>query len=186
MRETQAPIFIVGNHRTGSTVWHNIIAMAPGICRITEMRFLAPWWQRDFRYFLKSQIGDLSRDVNVDKLVALMFSRKPLPGLESAFWRFEYFDFVSGRECAPRSRDPIEALGRYSGHCSSRCALRRAETAPVSSSLWMRATSSTCCGGIPTAGSCILLETRERWRCPGRTTPGARHSSSRDIRGYGG
>lgn len=102
MQTRKAPIFIVGSHRTGSTVWHNIIAMAPGVCRVTEMRFLAPWWQGDFRYFLKHQIGNLSHDANVEELVELMFSRRALPGLEGAFWRFENFECVD--EEAFRSR----------------------------------------------------------------------------------
>jgi sulfotransferase family protein len=115
MREIEPPIFIVGLHRTGSTVWHNVLAMAPGICRITDMRFIGSWWQRDFRYFLRHQVGDLSRDENVDRLVELMFSRRSVPGLESAFWRFENFDFVDKPEFREAVARQIKASDRSIG-----------------------------------------------------------------------
>ncbi|HXL09704.1 MAG TPA: sulfotransferase [Candidatus Bathyarchaeia archaeon] len=85
----KSPIFILGPHRSGSTLWHNLIAMSPGVLRLTEPWFLSDGRQKDFRYFLKTQVGDLSVDENVDKMVELCFAKKETPGLESAFWRFE-------------------------------------------------------------------------------------------------
>jgi hypothetical protein len=39
----QAAIFILGPHRSGSTLWHNLIAMWPGMMRLTDPRFLSDW-----------------------------------------------------------------------------------------------------------------------------------------------
>jgi len=83
------PIFIVGLHRSGSTLWHNLVAMCPGVMRLTEPRFLSPPRHKDFRFFLKTQGADLSSDQDIDTMVKLCFSKTGLPGLEAAFWRFE-------------------------------------------------------------------------------------------------
>lgn len=88
-RFAKPPIFIIGLHRSGSTLWHNLIAMCPGIMRLTEPRFLSERRHKDFRYFLKTAVGDLSVDDNVDKMVDLCFAKKNIRGLDSAFWRFE-------------------------------------------------------------------------------------------------
>jgi hypothetical protein len=85
----QDPIFIVGPHRSGSTLWHNIIAIAPGVLRLTEPRFLARRGQRDFNFFLQTQSRNLETDEDVDTMVDLCFSKRSFPGLEAAFWRFE-------------------------------------------------------------------------------------------------
>lgn len=85
----QNPIFIVGPHRAGSTLWHNLIAMVPGVMRLAEPFFLGPRRQRDFNFFLSTQARDLSSQEDVEKMVELCFSKKKLPGIESAFWRFE-------------------------------------------------------------------------------------------------
>jgi hypothetical protein len=84
----KSPIFIVGPHRSGSTVWHNIVSMCAGVMRLTDPRFLVDERHKDFRYFLKNHVGDLSDDQNVDKMVELCFAKKNLPGLDSVFWRF--------------------------------------------------------------------------------------------------
>ena len=84
-----SPIFIVGPHRAGSTLWHNVIAMSPTIMRIAEPRFLASPGHRDFAFFLRTQAHNLSTNEGIDKVVDLCFSKKPVPGLEGAFWRFE-------------------------------------------------------------------------------------------------
>lgn len=83
------PIFIVGPHRAGSTVWHNLVSMCPGVLRLGEPWFIGPPRYRDFRYFLKSQVGDLTTDENVILLVELSLSKKQLPGIDNKFWRFE-------------------------------------------------------------------------------------------------
>ena len=84
----KAPIFIVGQHRSGSTLWHNIVSMCPGIMRLTDPRFLSEKRHKDFSYFLKTQVGDLSIDQNVDRMVEMCFARKTLPGLDNVFWMF--------------------------------------------------------------------------------------------------
>jgi hypothetical protein len=89
-----SPIFIIGLHRTGSTVWHNLIAMYPEICRLADPRVLGTWWQKDFRSFLKTQTTDLSVDENVARMVESMLSRREAPGLDGVFWRFENFEEV--------------------------------------------------------------------------------------------
>lgn len=82
-------IFIVGPHRAGSTLWHNLIAMCPGVMRLTDPRFLSNTRHKDFRYFLRTGAGNLAVDAEVDKMVELCFAKKNLPGLDSTFWRFE-------------------------------------------------------------------------------------------------
>jgi hypothetical protein len=82
------PIFIVGPHRSGSTLWHNLVSMCPGIMRLSDPRFLSDGAHRDFRYFLQSQIGDVTVDQNIDKMVELCFAKKAIPGLEGVFWKF--------------------------------------------------------------------------------------------------
>lgn len=111
----KGPIFIVGPHRTGSTLWHNLIAMSPGILRLTEPRFLSRPGQRDFRYFVKTQVGPLSDDRNIEKMVELCFTRPGLPGLEGALWRFEGTEAASDqelrREIARRIKESDRSLG---------------------------------------------------------------------------
>ena len=94
----KSTIFIVGPHRSGSTLWHNLISMCSGIMRLTDPRFLGRRGQRDFRFFLNTQARDLSTSEDVDSLVELCFSRKNIPGLEGAFWRFEGIPVVEKRE----------------------------------------------------------------------------------------
>ncbi|MGA1869161.1 MAG: sulfotransferase family protein [bacterium] len=82
------PIFIVGLPRSGSTLWLNILAQNPKIYRMGEMLFLTPW-RKDFRYFLKKQVGDLSCERNIEKMIELIFSRKQLPGITGSFWHYD-------------------------------------------------------------------------------------------------
>src|SRR6266576_6024179 len=83
------PIFIVGPHRSGSTLWHNLISMCPGVMRLTDPRFLGERRHKDFNHFLRTRAGDLTVDQNVDDMVELCFARKNIAGLDSTFWRFE-------------------------------------------------------------------------------------------------
>lgn len=109
------PIFIVGPHRSGSTLWQNLIAMSPGILRLTDARFLSRPGQKDFKFFLDTQVRDLSSDEDVDRLVEMCFSRKTIPGLEAAFWRFEGIkaadDPEMKKEIARRIKDSDRRMG---------------------------------------------------------------------------
>lgn len=89
------PIFIVGLHRTGSTLWHNIVSINPEICRLPEIRFLAPrWWHNDVVYFIRTRVGSLDSDANVERMVEMFFSRRNYPGLGGAYWRFENYEHI--------------------------------------------------------------------------------------------
>jgi hypothetical protein len=63
--------------------------MCPGSLRLTDPRFLSRPGQRDFKFFLNTQARNLSADEDVDRMVEMCFSKKTIPGLEGAFWRFE-------------------------------------------------------------------------------------------------
>lgn len=82
------PIFIVGLPRSGSTFWLNMITLNPKIYKIGEMFFLSPPWRKDFRYFLKTNVGDLSKEANLRKMTDLMFSGQRIPGLTASFWQY--------------------------------------------------------------------------------------------------
>jgi Sulfotransferase family len=129
------PIFIVGLHRAGSTLWHNLIAMCPGIMRLTEPWFLSEGRHKDFNYFLTTQVGDLSDDENVDKMVELCFAKKNVPGLGSVFWKFVNIKAAenpelkgeisrrikkSDRSLGAIARILIEEITRFSG-CTRAC-----------------------------------------------------------------
>jgi hypothetical protein len=131
----QNPIFIVGPHRSGSTLWHNLIAMCPDIMRLTDPRFLGRRGQRDFRFFLSTQVRNLSTPEDITTLVELCFSRKNIPGLEGAFWRFEGISAVddpelrkeverrimdSDRSLEAIAKILIEEITRFSG-CKRAC-----------------------------------------------------------------
>jgi len=111
----KSPIFIVGPHRSGSTLWHNVISLCPGVMRLTDPRFLSDWRHKDFRYFLKTQVGDLSIDENVDAMVEMCFSKRNLPGLDSTFWRFENIDAVKNPELTKEIARKIKVTDRSLG-----------------------------------------------------------------------
>jgi hypothetical protein len=115
----QSPIFIVGPHRSGSTLWHNLVATRPGILRLTETRFLGASRQRDFKFFLQTQARDLSTDADIQSMVELCFSRKNVPGLEGAFWRFEGIAAADNpemkKEIARRIKNSDRSLGAIAG-----------------------------------------------------------------------
>ena len=111
----KSPIFIVGPHRGGSTLWHNIISMCPGVMRLTDPRFLSDGRHKDFRYFLRTGAGDLGADQEVDKMVELCFAKKNLAGLDSTFWRFENISAANNpelkREISRRVKRSDRSLG---------------------------------------------------------------------------
>jgi hypothetical protein len=103
--------------------------------RLADPRFLSEWRHKDFRYFLKTQVGDLSIDENVDKMVELCFTKKNTLGLDGVFWRFVNIDAVknpeltkeisrhikkSDRSLGAIARILIEEITRFSG-CDRAC-----------------------------------------------------------------
>jgi hypothetical protein len=129
------PIFIIGPHRAGSTLWHNLISMCPGVMRLTDPRFLGRRGQRDFRFFLDTQARNLTTPEDINTLVELCFSKKNIPGLEGAFWRFEGITAVddhelrkqvarqimdSDRSLGAIAKILVEAITRFSG-CDRAC-----------------------------------------------------------------
>jgi hypothetical protein len=90
-----SPIFIVGLHRSGSTLWFNVTTANPEVFGIEEMHFLTPPWRRDFRYFLRTTVGNLSEEENVRAMVDLMFSGKRIPGIHGDFWYWEARNYDS-------------------------------------------------------------------------------------------
>jgi Sulfotransferase family len=103
--------------------------------RLTDPRFLSGGRHKDFRYFLRTSVGDLGVDREVDKMVELCFARKNLPGLNSTFWRFENIDAAndprltqaiscklkrSDRSLGAIARILIEEITRFSG-CERAC-----------------------------------------------------------------
>jgi len=66
--------------------------------RLTDPRFLGERRHKDFRYFLKTQAGDLSIDENVDRMIEMCFSKQGIPGLDATFWRFENIEAVKDPE----------------------------------------------------------------------------------------
>src|SRR5204863_4319741 len=93
------------------------------------------WRHKDFRYFLKTQVGDLTNDAEVDKMVELCFAKKQLPGADSTFWRFENIEAAtnpelrqaisrevkqSDRSLGAIARILIEEITRFNG-CERAC-----------------------------------------------------------------
>jgi hypothetical protein len=76
--------------------------------RLAEPFFLGPSRQRDFSFFLKTQARDLSDPAEMEKMVELCFSRKSIPGLEGAFWRFEGIKAAESPELRKRIARQIQ------------------------------------------------------------------------------
>lgn len=89
--------------------------MSPGVLRLPEPRFLGPARRKDFQYFLRTQVGNLAEDENVDQLVRLCFSRKPIPGLGGAMWSFIGMDWVAdpqlGKAVGVRIKESDRTIG---------------------------------------------------------------------------
>src|SRR5215210_6715647 len=109
------PIFIVGPHRSGSTLWHNLVSMCPGVMRLTDPRFLSDGIHKDFRHFLRTQAGDLSLDENVDKMVEMCFSKRNVPGLQTIFWKFENVEAAANPELKKEVSRRIKQTDRSLG-----------------------------------------------------------------------
>jgi len=99
--------------------------------RLTDPCFLSERRHKDFRYFLKTQAGDLSIDENVDKMVEICFSKQNVPGLDNTFWRFENIEAIknpklkqeisrqikkSDRSLGAIAKILIEEITRFNGY----------------------------------------------------------------------
>src|SRR5690349_16097175 len=83
----EPPIFVVGLPRSGSTLLELAVSKSPGVLRLAEGLYLSPW-RRDFRYFLRSRVGDISKDANLRKMIEIIFSNHAeIPGLTGTLWR---------------------------------------------------------------------------------------------------
>ncbi len=110
------PIFIVGPHRVGSTVWHNLVSMCPGVLRLGEPWFIGPPRYEDFRFFLENEIGDLSKDDEVDRMVQLSLSKSKPRGLDHKFWRFDDLDSDQLERLVSPIAERIKATDRTLPH----------------------------------------------------------------------
>lgn len=91
MSDLDKPIFIVGLTRSGSTLWHNIITQNPEILRLGAMLFFNPW-RKDFRYFIRKEVGDLSIEKNIGKMINLIFSSENIRGITRTFFQIDIKD----------------------------------------------------------------------------------------------
>jgi len=91
MNEIDKPIFIVGIRRSGSTLWRRIFEKNDEVAVYGEMQFLWPW-EKDFPFFIRKYVRDLSNDKNIIKMIDSIFSNNPprirLMNLRWSFWEF--------------------------------------------------------------------------------------------------
>lgn len=80
-----------------------------------EPRFLGAPRQKDFKYFLETHVRDCSNDSEIENMVKLCFSRRSLPGLEGAFWRFKDIPVVDDTEFKNRVLRAIKQSDRTLG-----------------------------------------------------------------------
>ena len=92
-------------------MWHNIVSLAAELCRLPEMHFLAPG-RKDFRFFLKEHVGDLSNDANLDRMVDLIFDDKAVSGIAYPFWRFEFLDVEQRQQAKTRLLERLKESDR--------------------------------------------------------------------------
>lgn len=89
MNGIDSPIFIVGIRRSGSTLWRRILEKNGDLAVYGEMQFLWPW-EKDFPFFLRKYVGNLSIDENIKRMVDFIFSDHPpkirLLELRWGFW----------------------------------------------------------------------------------------------------
>ena len=109
------PIFLIGIHRSGNTLWRNVFATRPGILRLSEPRFKGARRQRDFRFFLKANKLDLSKDEDVDRMLDLCLTKRNRPGLETTFWRFDGVAVLDHPELKPAIARRVKESDRSLG-----------------------------------------------------------------------
>jgi len=111
----EPPIFVVGLPRSGSTMLELAIARSPGVLRFGEALFLSPW-RRDFRYFLRKRVGDVSRDERLREMIEIIFSdRGAIPGLTGTFWRLERVKAVGDEAFKQKLFQSLKASDRSPG-----------------------------------------------------------------------
>ncbi|MHA1382038.1 MAG: sulfotransferase family protein [Candidatus Helarchaeota archaeon] len=79
------PIFILGIPRSGSTLWLRILQKNNKLIGFDEMHYLNPW-HKDFRYFIKKYVKDVSINSNIKKMIDVLFSKSRIVGLKGQFW----------------------------------------------------------------------------------------------------
>lgn len=90
--EIYKPIFIVGLHRTGSTLFKNMINRNSEVAMATdEMDFSDPWYRSFDKHF--KRFGDLAVEQNRRKLIDFVFEGK----IHGTFWK-EYRELGISRE----------------------------------------------------------------------------------------
>ena len=80
------PVFIVGAPRSGSRIYLSLFNTHTEINMIEEPHLLNPWWLHpDFARTTRRRVGDLKIEVNVDRMLDLMYSR----GYYGYFWEYQ-------------------------------------------------------------------------------------------------
>ena len=108
------PIFIVGLPRSGSTLWFKIICCHDEVMGFNEMLFLNPW-RKDFRTFLRREVGDLRKEENINRLVEGLFSSEKIPGLVKGFSFWKRLTALGSDELRVRLQRGIKRSDRTLG-----------------------------------------------------------------------
>ena len=109
------PIFIVGLPRSGSTLLELTVSKSPGVLLLAEGLYLSPW-RRDFRYFLRTRVGDISNDANLRKMIEIIFSNHGgVPGLTSTLWRLRHIRAIGEEPLKEKVFQALKASDRSLG-----------------------------------------------------------------------
>jgi hypothetical protein len=109
------PIFVVGLPRSGSSLLENMLGRNKEVLRLAEMLFLSPW-RRDFRFFLRKNIGDLSDDKQLRRLVDIIFSpHERVAGIDASFWRLNAVRAMGDDELKKRVLGALQRSDRSLG-----------------------------------------------------------------------
>ena len=86
--KSDRPVFIIGGSRTGSTMLQTILEKSPELDITDELLVYCPsWLHTDLATHVERDIGSLSADDALDKLVALLYSGKPFGWIYSEIER---------------------------------------------------------------------------------------------------
>jgi Sulfotransferase family len=109
------PIFVVGLPRTGSSLLENMLGRNAEVLRLAEMLFLSPW-RRDFRFFLRKNVGRLSEDKQLIRLVDIIFSpHERVAGIDASFWRLKGLRAMGENELKKRVVSALQRSDRSLG-----------------------------------------------------------------------